>query len=1202
MKKLLTYAVVLTTVVWSVGLFAMPLSVSAASAGDLIKLQCATGASVTDPCKAVYYLGSNNKRYVFPTEKTYKSWYSDFSGVKIVSATEMASYLIGGNVTYRPGIKMVKVTTDPRVYAVAANGTLREIGSEAIAKALYGDNWNTMVQDLPDAFWTNYTVGSSIAAASDYDKAAATSAATSISVDKNLDNTTPSTPAASSLTVSKAVDTPASGIAVENAGRVAFTKINLTAAADGDVTVDSWVIQRGGLGADGAFSSIDILDASTMLPINETGKTLSSDHTATVNDDFVIPAGTTKSIIIAANMASVLDSYAGQVPTLGLKSLTLKGSTTVVGTLPIDGNYQTINATITVGTATVTRGAYINATSTALEVGTTGYTFFSFKVAASSAEDVTLSNLKVYQSGTAGWTDLANIKLYQESTELATGVASGNYVTFTFNPVTIAKGNNKQFVVKADIAGGSDRTIILGIYRDTDLVVKGSVYGYNIIPTYSGTGTQSSNPVLKDNSFTISKGTLAITRSTTVGAGNIGVASDQVLGAFEFEAKGEAIDVSQLVLTITTSAAAITCDASESLTSVKLVDPAGKVVAGPSQRSSAGTTITYSDTFTVPIGKTVYKVVGTIPSSCGWATNDTVYATIAANAVTARGVVTGQLLSSVPASAATATTQTIKAAKLQVTKNSLPAAGNIALGTQKVLVGSWTFDARDSGEDVRITSIAIAATSTADTITLYDGSNALNSANIAPTQDATKRGGVGCGTTTIALTTPLVITKGTYKTLDLKANIPTSAVSGHQEKFGITSDAAIIVYGVSTGNSFTADVTENDGPLFTITGSGSLTISQGSGSYPTSLVLANTSKEVNRFSIRATNEAIDVTELAVCVADGATANGSEAGESDDVASVEIYKSTDMTTPLISGNVTAGKTCQIYTLDIGKLTVPKDGSVEIVYKATFANVGINSVPGVGTEAADFTIGIGGQNGIKGMGQSSGVATDASTESLTVATSSIYKLHVAYPTVAYHDLPSSSLTSGGVISDFTITAPATGQIAIYQLAFWVVTSSDADLDVNGAYVRVSDGVNNPTVSGASDGTKVDAAGAEKFSFTLLNPDSTSQTKYAYRIAAGETKRFQLIAGTAAGTDATVGGKVQVKLAGDGATSTTEANVGVVNVASNYTAFDRGSFVWSDLWSNDAYSAASANATGTAQWYNGYLVSGLSNCSSTFQTTNE
>ncbi|MEK7115787.1 MAG: hypothetical protein AAB879_00140, partial [Patescibacteria group bacterium] len=80
------------------------------SSGDLIK-------GSTD---AVYYYGQNGKRFVFPNSKTYFSWYTDFSTVKTISSDELATIPIGGNVTYRPGVKLVKITTDPKVYAVSA--------------------------------------------------------------------------------------------------------------------------------------------------------------------------------------------------------------------------------------------------------------------------------------------------------------------------------------------------------------------------------------------------------------------------------------------------------------------------------------------------------------------------------------------------------------------------------------------------------------------------------------------------------------------------------------------------------------------------------------------------------------------------------------------------------------------------------------------------------------------------------------------------------------------------------------------------------------------------------------------------------------------------------------------------------------------------------------------------------------------------
>lgn len=106
----------------------------------------------------VYYCGTDGKRYVFPNRKTHDSWYGSFAGVMELEMADIQQIPLAGNVTYRPGSRMVKITTAPEVFAIAADGTLRYV-SEKAAKRLYGDAWNTMIDDLPDAFFTDYVIG-----------------------------------------------------------------------------------------------------------------------------------------------------------------------------------------------------------------------------------------------------------------------------------------------------------------------------------------------------------------------------------------------------------------------------------------------------------------------------------------------------------------------------------------------------------------------------------------------------------------------------------------------------------------------------------------------------------------------------------------------------------------------------------------------------------------------------------------------------------------------------------------------------------------------------------------------------------------------------------------------------------------------------------------------------------------------------------
>lgn len=126
---------------------------------------CIGGSRIkTADSKAVYYCGDDGKRYVFPNDKTYYTWYENFSGVVTVTPEELASIPLGGNVTYRPGVKMVKIQSDPRVYAVDRGGTLRWVASSDIAKGLYGVNWAKQVDDVSDAFFINYKMGDPITA------------------------------------------------------------------------------------------------------------------------------------------------------------------------------------------------------------------------------------------------------------------------------------------------------------------------------------------------------------------------------------------------------------------------------------------------------------------------------------------------------------------------------------------------------------------------------------------------------------------------------------------------------------------------------------------------------------------------------------------------------------------------------------------------------------------------------------------------------------------------------------------------------------------------------------------------------------------------------------------------------------------------------------------------------------------------------
>ena len=1012
------------------------------------------------------------------------------------------------------------------------------------------------------------------------------------------------------LTATLAADTPAAGIAVASAARLAFTKVNLTATG-GDVVVDSLVVQRTGLANDAAFSSLDIVDGDTNLPLNNTSKTFNSLHQVTFTDDFTIANGTTKSVLLTGNMAASLVAYAGEVPALSLVSVTLSGDATGNYTLPITGNTMTTNGTITIGAVTVAAGAYANSTAD-VEVGKEDYTYFSFSVAADSVEKVEFSQVKVYQEGSASLgTDLVNVELYQEGVKIADGVIlSSKYVVFDFETITLDKGQTLQFLVKGDIEDGSGRTIDLGIYKETDILAKGLTYGYNITTTIADDTT----PALSADTFTIADGTLQVTRSNTVGAANIGVANDQVLGAFEFEAKGESISITAMTLTVASTG---TLTIEDALTALELVDPNGNVVAGPTDVTNNALTVAWTDTFTVPVGKTVYKVRGDLATGGKWASNDTITVKVTPGGFTTTGDVTGNSITPTPASQLNANTQTVKAASLVVTKNTLPADSTIVANQNDLVLSSWNFDATASGENIRVTSVLWAGRGQAATNTnalmmfvdenkngVWDSATdtSLGSSNGAITTAA--------ATSTFSLSDPLIITKGTSVSVALKGD-KDSVDSDATENWGLTDNggASIVCYGATTGNTVTEALTEDDGPTLTSRATGKLTI-ETEGNPTSAIVLAGTAGNIfSSVNLSAQYEDLTLNKLIVYAGNGSYAFDTE--ETDyynDIANVSLY---DGTTLLKSASIPSTG-YYTFEFDVNELTIPKNSSKTITIKADMSTIDPETDDAPGTANSDLMIGFGGTDGVKTTGVSSNTEVTGTNEDYRSSTSSAMVLKVSKPVVT---LPTSSdslgaattLANGSVVLyAYKVTADASGgDVLLYRNTFVVATSGTGMSITN---LRIVDEDGNTISHNTSVPTPYDIDGNNQYwdTFTFDNPDvSNGDVGEAIKIAAGTSKTFRLY-GTVAG--ASTGENFTTFLVGDTASTSHEVNVHnfalatssvgwVAPTGGDLSNMNYGNFIWSDNYKNDSISGTGANnATTSAQWYNGHLVSGLGNVVST------
>lgn len=126
------------------------------------------GSLLKGSAAAVYYYDAEGLRHVFPNLETYLTWYPDFSRIIRLTDAELLKIEIGARVTYRPGVRMVKRVSDPKIYAVDTNKRLRWVTSEDVAVQLYGADWRLFVDDMPGTLFADYTIGAPIFRSADF--------------------------------------------------------------------------------------------------------------------------------------------------------------------------------------------------------------------------------------------------------------------------------------------------------------------------------------------------------------------------------------------------------------------------------------------------------------------------------------------------------------------------------------------------------------------------------------------------------------------------------------------------------------------------------------------------------------------------------------------------------------------------------------------------------------------------------------------------------------------------------------------------------------------------------------------------------------------------------------------------------------------------------------------------------------------------
>ncbi len=463
---------------------------------------------------AVYWYSHNGSRYVFPNEKVYKSWYPDFSGILLVSDSDLASIKIGGNVTYRPGTRLVKITTDPKTYAVDAHGNLRWVKSESVAAQLYGSDWNRRIDDIPDAFFVNYTVGTPISASTDFSPAAATAAATDIDTDKSatppvppVPSPTASAPAAPVAVLPAPTGTNDDGLVIAGAQNLILGKFTLTAALEAlQLTKVRVSLLNPGSAADVLRMRLYDGDA----PVSGDAVVDSSGNADFSGVSFVIPRNESRVLTVAADLNTIAGGGASgddvsiklHVPASDDGSYELHGVNS--GTVLKSGSGGDKSAFQKLFRKTVPVIANVALPTAAL---TNGDVIASrFGVTANPAEQVSLKKLTFNVSktatlgvGSAGLREIGSGSNLASAVSLAPECAGGAgtacVVTVTLSSEqAIAAGTTKIYELHLTVTGAAGSSSILtNLLGDT----------LDMVGQLSGSGTQiaglSRNFIWSDN-------------------------------------------------------------------------------------------------------------------------------------------------------------------------------------------------------------------------------------------------------------------------------------------------------------------------------------------------------------------------------------------------------------------------------------------------------------------------------------------------------------------------------------------------------------------------------------------------------------------------------------------------------------------------------------------------------------------------------
>lgn len=973
-KKSFTWSVVLMTILWSMGVAALvPMAVSAVDcpsleAGDLFKVE---GQS------AVYLLNADMERMYFPHSTVFHSWYDDFSGVVEIPSACFDNYpnpdVAPFGVNYRPGSYLVKVVGSPSVYAILPGNTLAKIASPEVAEALYGPNWGSMIVDVSDFFWPNFTdtatdlteealhdgmlvmkdggtttyyvmdgmlyevegdlgdLADDVRTVADSLIDALSMAGTTMTASEIVADPpqlgeslgTPAETADGTLTVALSPSTPASETLSASTAYNDMLKVNLTAGSDEDVTVNGLTVTKTGLTANTSVGGVSVWHNGMRL--GDVVTSISSDDTVVVGfggTPLVVAAGDTESLVISFNFSST--ATGGTVGAKIAGNSDIDTTAAVAGSFPVMGNtFSLTDGTSSLADLTVDAqgvGGLTNTTDPGnVEIGDTK-DVGKFQLTQSNGKhDVQLEQIVFYVPGTVKEADLENFKLRApDNSVLATTASmSDRYVTMSLaTPYTIPAGLTRLLTLSVDIADGSGNYFSVELQNDYDVLVKDAVLGYYIVPMDNDGGAWTSE-VESGQYFRMKSGSITITKAPDSPSGNISAgATEVVLAKYKARAVGEDFEVRKIGLKLATGTNGAYLNGNVRV----MVD--GKVVHTISAGSSAytlynsdSTQYTVSTRFTLKSGTdSIIEIVGNVPTT---ATASWAYTAYMGNFYGKR-MSTIDFQDDFPTTAATiqANALTVQTTALTVEKDTSLGNRTVAPGSNHV-VGQYVVKAGDA-EDVCVTNMSVNFTGTAAMnipTTLQNVELWLGDAQLGSTLSSV-------ASSSNSFSGNLCLTANEQKTLTITSDV----LTGSTGSVSSTIDSTTFL-GASTSKSGSVstkvgqDVTFGNANVIVTAVNDSTTIS--------ALRLPGDAQQVGKWKFESQNEATTLQKIKFSVRDNSFADDITAGN---FGTLSLYDSADMTNELGTASYVPG-TSNGYVHFTGlDFEIPADGTKYLVLKS------------------------------------------------------------------------------------------------------------------------------------------------------------------------------------------------------------------------------------------------------------------------------